>query len=465
MLLTSLLTTGVGVSWADGGPAAADLHVAQTLGERELTVVIRRAGPELGPLPVEVVTHAPGTGTLRLSASSPSATTSTGTVELGALPGVHRTVLAVDKVGAWELAITDGTTTARIPFVVPAQVVPPWQRASDYGFAAAGVLVAAALVLALRGRRSWMPWVPLMGAVVALSVGTTGAAMSTQFPPPPQAGRDVDPSIPAITDPYGQVRLNAQTAVGLTRAPLILNLSGTVVAGQPSTVRLNFHDSATGRPADDLVVHHGALVHLMIVSPVGELLHLHPVRVAPGRYEITVRSSAPGVHALAVEAGRRGGGTQQMRASITVQPGAAATRPGPVLPVATTAPGASGEVSVDGAAVGVPSTIRSRFGDDPTLQPWLGMTGHLIVVGPMPPGGDESGEAAAAAPIWSHGHAMPPVAPGAVGGQPDESVAVFGPEVDFVYTFPLPGRYQIWVQAERDFAVLTASTEVEVAAS
>jgi hypothetical protein len=60
---------------------------------------------------------------------------------------------------------------------------------------------------------------------------------------------------------------------------------------------------------------------------------------------------------------------------------------------------------------------------------------------------------------------MPPAAPGAVGGQPDESVALFGPEVDFVYTFPSPGRYQIWVQVERDFAVLTVSTEVEVPTS
>jgi hypothetical protein len=89
------------------------------------------------------------------------------------------------------------------------------------------------------------------------------------------------------------------------------------------------------------------------------------------------------------------------------------------------------------------------------------MVGHMMVVGPLPDGADV-GEHALAAPIWSHAHAMVPPAPGAAGGQPDESVARYGPEIDFTYSFALPGRYKLWVQTERDFAILTAPTEVEV---
>lgn len=32
----------------------------------------------------------------------------------------------------------------------------------------------------------------------------------------------------------------------------------------------------------------------------------------------------------------------------------------------------------------------------------------------------------------------------------------------FHHSFALPGRYKVWVQTERDYAILTAPTEVEV---
>jgi hypothetical protein len=99
---------------------------------------------------------------------------------------------------------------------------------------------------------------------------------------------------------------------------------------------------------------------------------------------------------------------------------------------------------------GTPSTITARIGETADLQLWLGMLGHLIIVGPV----DD-----AAPPIWSHGHALAPVNPG---GQPDETVAAYGPDITFTYTFTLPGRYRIWVQAERGYTVLTVPATIEV---
>ena len=108
---------------ADGIGSDADVHVAQSLGGRELTVTIRRVGPVLGPLHVDVVTHhGDAPGILQLTASAPGATTSSGQVKLGT-PGIYSTTLNVDKAGPWELIIDDGHTAARIPFLVPAQVV------------------------------------------------------------------------------------------------------------------------------------------------------------------------------------------------------------------------------------------------------------------------------------------------------------------------------------------------------
>jgi hypothetical protein len=48
---------------------------------------------------------------------------------------------------------------------------------------------------------------------------------------------------------------------------------------------------------------------------------------------------------------------------------------------------------------------------------------------------------------------------------PDETVAAYGPDVPFTYTFPTAGQYRLWIQVERDFTVLTVPLVLEVAAS
>jgi hypothetical protein len=177
------------------------------------------------------------------------------------------------------------------------------------------------------------------------------------------------------------------------------------------------------------------------------------VRVTPGRYEVQLKQGERGTYAMAAEVARRGGGIQLLRASVDANP-----PPAPAPPPAAASPG---QIDATVAPAGSPSVIRARFGESADLQPWLGMAGHMMVVGPLPDGPDV-GKAAVAAPIWSHAHAMVPATPGSAGGQPDESVARYGPEIDFTYTFALPGRYKLWVQAERDYTILTAPTEVEV---
>jgi hypothetical protein len=147
---------------------------------------------------------------------------------------------------------------------------------------------------------------------------------------------------------------------------------------------------------------------------------------------------------------------------------------------------------------GKPTTINAKVGDTPDLQPWLSMIGHMIVAGPLPPtSGVPIGKAVQDAPLWAHAHSMGgamPMAgmPGMAGmpmtgtggtasggsgmsgmimapvngdSPPDETVAAYGPDVPFTFTFPIAGQYRLWIQAERHHTLLTVPVVLDVAAA
>ncbi len=457
LLLCALATLlSGGTARADGVSSGADVQVAQTLGTRDLTVVLRRIDIAPGPLHVDVVTHAGNApGTLTLRASTAGTKSSETTIRLGEKPGSYSGLLRVDQPGPWELGLDDGTDTASIPFLVPARVIPPWEKATFGGFVAAGVFLVIGLVVAMRVRRPRLALVPAGGMVAALAVAITGALLSASTPAPPAPGTALDPTIDNVQDPYANAQMST---MDFSRPPVNLAVhSPNARAGTLAEVRLAFADGATGRPVDDLLVHDNALIHLVVISPTGRLWHLHPVRVGPGYYRVKLMPPETGTYAVAAELARRGGGVQLVRTTMSVAAGADSH--------ADPVPAGAGARVVNGNPVdvdiepGTPTTITARFGKA-DLQPWLGMLGHLIVVGPIA-GDGRVGADAAAAPTWAHVHSMIPQSPG-IPGKPDETVAAYGPDVPFTYTFAAPGKYRIWLQAERDYTVMTVPMQLEV---
>jgi hypothetical protein len=417
---------------ADGAQTGADIHVAQTLGDRELTVIIRRVAEVPGPVHVDVVTHAGSPpGEVALTASAAGSPSSTTKVVLGEKPGFYSGIVQVDRPGPWQLAVDEAT----IPFVVPAIVSSPWENATYGGFIAAGALLLAALLLAVFGRPGFA-LIPAGGMVAALAVAATAALLAPNIPPVAAPGTQLDPTFDNVNDPYQR-----NSIVDFSRPPVNL-----VPSMDANDLKLSLTDGSSGRPVDDLLVHDNALIHLVVVSPSGELRHLHPVRTAPGEYRARIMAPEQGTHAIAAEIARRGGGVQLLRSSIDIN-GAAGPQPN----------NGKAELATQIRAAGTPSTITAGFGKR-DLQPWLGMLGHMIVVGPV------TGQNHAAAPIWAHVHAMIPASPG-LPDKPDESVAAFGPDVSFTYSFPLPGRYLVWVQVERDYSIVTVPTVVDVPAT
>ncbi|WP_326567878.1 hypothetical protein VSH64_39660 [Amycolatopsis rhabdoformis] len=459
MLLCALgIALGGGTARADGAPVGSDIQVAQTLGARDLTVIMRRIDVTPGELHVDIATHT-GTapGTLALAAAADGVVFSRGEVTLAATPGLYSGEVAVDHPGPWELRLSDGTTTATIPFVVPAQVVPPWEKAAYGGFVAAGALLLIALAVAVRSRRTAYALVPAGGMVAALAVAITGALLSTGTPPPPAPGAQLDATVDNVTDPYALSRL---PVTDYSRPPV--NFTVQHQNTERPGLDLHFTDGSTGRPADDLVIHDDALVHLIVVSPSGRLWHLHPVRVAPGTYHVAFTPPEAGTYAVAAELERRGGGVQLARSTVDLTTTGHTTAEIPAGPGKRVINGTPIDITTTPIQAGTPVTITVHFptGD---LQPWLGMLGHLVVVGPLPSDADV-GAAAATAPTWAHAHAMPPYVPGLT-GVPDETVNAYGPDVPFTYTFATPGRYRLWLQAERGWSVLTVPVALDVPAA
>ncbi|GHH32929.1 hypothetical protein GCM10017774_14580 [Lentzea cavernae] len=432
MLLALGAVLGIGApALADGVQSGADVHVAQSLGDRDLTVIIRRVAEVPGPVHVDVVTHAGSpAGEVALTLRAAGAPSSTTRVELGAAPGFHSGLLHVDRPGPWELAVDEAT----IPFVVPALVPSPWENATYGGFIAAGVLLLAALLLAVSGRPG-LALVPSAGVVAAVAVGVTAALLAPSIPPVAAPGTELDPTFDNVMNPYERTSIT-----DFSRPPVNM-----VPRMEDKDLVLSLTDGSSGRPVDDLMVHDSAFIHLVVVSPSGHLRHLHPVRTAPGEYRARLRDPERGVHAVAAEIARRGGGVQLLRSGVDVAGSA-------VAPVHD----GKAETAMEIREAGRPSTITAKFGER-DLQPWLGMLGHMIVVGPMTGG-------AAEAPIWAHVHSMIPPVPG-MPGKPDESVAAYGPDVPFTYSFPLPGRYLVWIQVERDYSIVTVPKVVDVPAA
>ncbi|AMT70424.1 hypothetical protein [Mycobacteroides immunogenum] len=504
VLALSTLFSGTPVAMADSATAGSDVQVAQSLGGRELTVVARRVTSIPGPLHVDVITHqGTAAGPLRLQLiptgagtdedePAPGVPTSTAMVALGEKPGPYSATLTVDRTGPADLTISDGVHTARVPLVLMGQAMSPPERVAYLGLASTGLLLVVSLVVATRVRRGIWIALPVTATVVALAVAITGAVLSASAPPPPEPGLLRDPTVDNTANPY-QLDRPAVTDYSRPSAMLVAE-QPELDSGRTTDVGFSLIDTATGLPVDDLVIHDSALIHLLVVAPDGQLSHLHPIRVAPGSYSVPLSPRLAGRHAVSAEFVRRGGGVQTVRL-----PGGLTARGGkPAPPAAFDGPGMRMmdglhvHVSATGLRAGRPTTLSATIGSEPVLQPWLGMLGHLVIAGPIPrhTSASDLGTAVQDSALWAHAHsmgghgasdmpgmehgahhqavadeAMPPMvgAPPLNGDSPpDETVAAFGPDVPFTFTFPKPGRYLAWIQAQRDYRVLTIPVRLDI---
>ncbi|TDC84575.1 hypothetical protein E1193_05465 [Micromonospora sp. KC606] len=192
--------------------------------------------------------------------------------------------------------------------------------------------------------------------------------------------------------------------------------------GTEFTLILRLADGGTGRPVDDLAVHHEAPAHLVVSSEDGAVFrHVHPLRTAPGVLAVRLRVPRPGRYLAYAEIERQESGGQRVSGAFEVSGAAEPESPldetvvPSLTPIAPTA--------------GSPVTIEIT--PEGPIQTWLGMPGHLIVR-------SEDGVHLA------HAH----------------GTAAGGSVLSFTLTLPEPGRYLAWAQYATGGRLVTRSFAV-----
>ncbi|QBD77026.1 hypothetical protein EPA93_13830 [Ktedonosporobacter rubrisoli] len=483
LLIVCMALLGLpGTALAHGGPTNGPQTYTQTVGPYEIATEVEPTMRVPGPLNLKITAHTDikdGVLSLRAAPSNlPFTDSNRARVRLIAgQPGPYYVQLHVQEGGMWELELCLQNTPKKACSLIPFTVIAPTPDAASllvYGaFAFLGLILAASVVAGLVC--SWLhismprPFIYAFGllAIISLTAALTIAAQQAFMPAPTiqlssattsQAGT---PSQLSIGRPYVNVEL--------------VSMPAKPIAGQALTLDIQLTDGSTGLPIDDLVLNHDALMHLVIINEDGSFFrHLHPARLAPGHFQISFIPDQPGQYSVYAEIERLNSGDQLIMHTLEVgghfSPSTPAVRTGlgmhnvadlQIQISASHTPILSGE----------PITLTfhiTRNGRPVTdIQPWLGMAGHLLM---------RSNDGM----LFAHVHAVGamPGAPGPVSSSPadwlngtgagdttwPQNTQYFGPDVQFVYTFPEPGTYQGWMQFQHAHQIITVPFQLQVSA-
>jgi hypothetical protein len=462
----ALLLVLVGVVGSAGPVSAHEtaatgvVRLAQTLGTRELTVTL--VPPMSGSGRMTVDLEALGTGgggPVRVRAEpvgTPGATPADAWVVPGRTGAPGSAALTLDRPGRWDVVLDDAGAQASIPMTWSDPGTTAWVWVVRLGVL---VAVVAGIAATTRTARQRPRRAGILAGLAAAGAAAAATALALGTGPVPAAyvvgGEASGP--PAAAGPGGTAGMTGMAGMPPGTAGMAGPAEGAVVltptlAG--SVLDLALTDSSTGSPVDDLVVHDEAFIHLAVLGADGSEAHLHPVRTGPGRWQVRFTPAAGGRYGLFAEFSRDGGDHQLARSGVDA--------PGPVVATVTPAGpgpralagGVAATVAADGATAGRPTRVRMDLtvGGRPVtdVQAWLGMAGHLFVLGPGSAGTPDPLDVGSS---FAHVHDMQTALPG----------RGFGPDFSFDYTFPRPGTYRLWLQVLRGGAVVTVPVDVPVA--
>jgi hypothetical protein len=363
--------------------------------------------------------------------------------------GVYYSEIAVDRAGDWEIEVqVEGLLEGGVA-VLPVAIVPATLPAYSIELSIALASIALLLVTGLAlgaidkgsatGVPAWLHRTIGQGVFAAFIVSIVFGGLMWQETASQSATNTTAASVSLGGRPHVNVTLSSQPAIPQAQQELQLTFE--------------LSDGGTGLPVDDLVSHHEALIHMVVLDESGAfMLHDHPPRLAPGRYQISFTPDRPGRYRTYIELERTSSGTQVIEREFLVA--------GTPVEVPAIAAGL-GQRTLDTLQVNITSSVeRIRAGQQTTLNfrfseldgkptqdlaPWLGMAGHMFARST-----DQE--------IFAHVHAAEVMAPANMAGLGMR----YGPDVRFVYTFPRAGEYRIWAQFQHENTILTVPLTLRV---
>lgn len=243
------------------------------------------------------------------------------------------------------------------------------------------------------------------------------------------------------------------------------------------------------RAATPLIPDHGKLMHLFLVreDDAGAFGHLHPIPLDTAVFESPLPPLPAGRYRVFADVTHESGFARTLVATVDLPaPGAAASLdPDDAwfvgAAVDSAAPLAGGARLVwEGRAdpiaanqeAGLRFVVREADGSIGTVEPYLGMNGHAVVMredGKVYVHLHPMGTVSAAAQVALRERLPSDTAWGTLGGRLTAQAARGGEHVmpmdgriEFPYAFPDPGAYRIWVQVRRKGRVETAAFRVSV---
>lgn len=450
LLLSILLATLTpSIAMAHGGHISPIQTFTQSVGPYELAITVELPTAVPSPLYLVVTPQGEiGQTTLQIRAVPRGFPADDAiAAEVTTYPGtrIYYSELSVDRAGDWELDVQAsgprGNGRARVPFTITLPPIAAETIPLAIALGAMVLLMVSSLGLGAiaRQRGQAVPSVAdrVLGygifacLIVAIVLG--GQQAARQFYPP---------AAPASGRPHVNASLSMEPV--------------QPVAQQPFVLTIDLNDGSTGLPVDDIIPHHDALLHLVLIDDTGSAFaHVHPGSVTAGRYSVPVTLERPGTYTAYIEIERQDSGTQIIERRFDVGGGTAA----PMIEPTGLGQRTIGTLDILVSAskqpiqAGHQATLTfsvSQAGKPVTdIAPWLGMAGHLIA---RSEGGDVYGHIHAVGPMF-----MPTSTSAEVITPPS-----YGPDIQFVYTFPQPGSYRLWAQFQQNGQIVTVPVLVDV---
>lgn len=471
LLIALLLAAHVG---------SPDAYYEGKAGPYAVRVIIR--SPQVIPARAEIIVRVSGTGIKAVTATARAWGMGDRNApppdDAARVPGdstLWTLQLWIMRQGAYAVVVhVDGAAgdgTATVPYTAVAQGVLTMNRTMAFVLAAAGVflvagmltiisaaageatltpgidatddvrrrarrvrwIAAGVIVVILAGGRIW--WVVEDHAYAAMVFHPTAAHVTVRDVPPRNDGHPARPG--RAMPPTRMLRFALDPAVAQQR---------------------------TWVP---LIPDHGKLLHFFLVKKngLGALAHLHPVAVDSLTFETALPFLPAGDYFVFADAVHENGFAETMVQSVTLgNPAAMAWKPtdaddavfvgnGVRIPFrfedgSTLSWDGQSGAHVAGADARLHFTLRDAAGKVLTVQPYMGMAAHAVVV-------RDDGK------VFEHLHPMG-TTPG-IGAMPMAMGDLPG-TFEFPWAFPKPGSYRIWVQFRRGGAIRSAAFDVTVTA-